>query len=198
MTPKSRKAKALERLHSRILECTRCPLHLTRTQAVPGTGSADAEIVFVGEAPGRQEDVQGTPFVGGAGKVFDGLLASIGLSRTDVYITNTVKSRPFVGPPPGRNRTPAREEIAACAPWLAEEIQIIQPKLVVTLGQIALDQFLPHRKISEIHGKPQSTGGITILPLYHPAMSRYGSEWIAILRADFRKISKVMIPESRT
>lgn len=154
--------------------------------------------MFVGEAPGRQEDVQGTPFVGGAGKVFEGLLASIGLSRTDVYITNTVKSRPFVGPPPGRNRTPAREEIAACAPWLAEEIQIIQPKLVVTLGQIALDQFLPHRKISEIHGKPQSTGGITILPLYHPAMSRYGPEWIAILRADFRKISKVMIPESRT
>ncbi|HET6781662.1 MAG TPA: uracil-DNA glycosylase [bacterium] len=192
------KAKTLERLHSRILECTRCPLHLTRTQAVPGTGSADAEIVFVGEAPGRQEDMQGTPFVGGAGRVFDGLLASIGLSRADVYITNTVKSRPFVGPPPGRNRSPTPAEITACAPWLTEEMQLIRPKLLITLGQIALNQFLPRRKLSEVHGNPQRTDGVTILPLYHPAMARYGPEWTAILRADFLKISKVMTSQSRT
>jgi len=154
--------------------------------------------VFVGEAPGRQEDLQGTPFVGGAGKVFDDLLASIGLLRVDVYITNAVKSRPVVGASPGRNRTPTRAEIAACAPWLAEEIQIIQPKLVVTLGQVALGQFLPRRKLSEIHGQPQSTDGMTILPLYHPAMARYGREWVAILKRDFRGIPKVITPQPRT
>lgn len=194
----SSKTRALRLLHARIRECTWCPLHHTRTQAVPGAGPADAEIVFVGEAPGRLEDLQGRPFVGGAGKVLDELLASIGRSRTDVYVTNAVKSRPVVGTPRGRNRPPAREEIAACTPWLVEEIRIIQPKLVVTLGQIALDRFLHRRKLSEVHGKPQSAGGMTILPLYHPAMARYGPTWMAVLKRDFRKIPRISRVQART
>jgi uracil-DNA glycosylase family 4 len=148
--------------------------------------------VFVGEAPGRQEDLQGKPFVGGAGKVFDELLASVGLSRADVYVTNAVKSRPVVGTPRGRNRPPTREEIAACAPWLTEEIEIVQPKVVVTLGQIALEHFLPRRKLSEVHGTAQLADGMTILPLYHPAMARYGPKWMALLKRDFRRIPKIV------
>ncbi len=158
-------------------------------------GSADAEIMFVGEAPGRQEDLKGEPFVGAAGKFLDELLASIGLSRDEIYITNVVKSRPASGPPPGRNRAPSPEEIEACAPWLIEQIEIIKPRLIVTLGRIALEHFLPGRKIASVHGRPQALDGVTVLPLYHPAMALYRRDWTAVLKRDFRQIARLVRKE---
>lgn len=205
--PSSSKVRALAQLHAQIRRCDRCPLHRTRTQAVPGVGSAHAEIIFVGEAPGRQEDLKGEPFVGAAGKFLNELLTSIGLSRDEVYITNVVKSRPVSGPPPGRNRAPSPDEIVACVPWLTQQLQMIRPRLVVTLGRVALEHFLPGRKIREVHGRPQAVDGVTVLPLYHPAMALYRREWTAILKRDFRTIARLArkepqrgrrIPQRRT
>jgi len=189
---KSAKTGALAQLHDRIRVCDRCPLHRTRTQAVPGAGPVSARIMLVGEAPGRREDLSGQPFVGAAGKFLDELLASIGLSRADVYITNVVKSRPVSGPPPGRNRTPAPAEIAACAPWLEEQLRLLRPKVIVTLGRIALEYFLPGRKIADVHGRSIARGRVTLLPLYHPAMALYRRDWVRMLRKDFRGLRRFL------
>lgn len=155
-------------------------------------GSSAARVMFVGEAPGRQEDLQGEPFVGAAGRFLDELLASIEMTRERVYITNVVKSRPVAGPPPGRNRAPVPQEIEACTPWLEEQLRILKPALVVTLGRIALEQFLPGKRISEVHGRPFRRGSITILPLYHPAMALYRRDWVEMLRQDFRQIPRLL------
>jgi len=120
-----------ERLASEILSCTKCPLHKSRSRAVPGEGSLDADIMFVGEAPGRNEDLEGRPFVGSAGKLLDSLLSSIGVERSTVYITNVVKCRP-----PG-NREPYDEEVKACNPYLRRQISMIKPKVIVALGRVA-------------------------------------------------------------
>ena len=189
---KSAKTGALAQLHDRIRVCDRCPLHRTRTQAVPGAGPVSARIMLVGEAPGRREDLSGQPFVGAAGKFLDELLASIGLSRADVYITNVVKSRPVSGPPPGRNRTPAPAEIAACAPWLEDQLRLLRPKVIVTLGRIALEYFLPGRKIADVHGRSIARGRVTLLPLYHPAMALYRRDWVRMLRKDFRGLRRFL------
>jgi len=148
--------------------------------------------MLVGEAPGRQEDLTGEPFVGAAGKFLDTLLASVGLSRDDVYITNVVKSRPSIGPAPGRNRPPTPQEIAACRRWLDDELQIVQPRVVVTLGQVALDHFLPNRRLARVHGRVVRGGTITILPLYHPAMARYGRRWQVLLRREFGRLRALL------
>jgi DNA polymerase len=148
--------------------------------------------MFVGEAPGRREDERGEPFVGTAGTFFDTLLASGGLRRADVYITNVVKCRPFVGPAPGRNRAPRPAEIEACRPWLEAELAIVQPEIVVPMGRVALDHFLPGRKISEAHGKPQRVGGRTIVPMFHPALARYGPLPRRTLRRDFRVLGRLL------
>lgn len=184
--------RALARVHAQIRQCDRCPLHRTRTQAVPGVGPANAKVMLVGEAPGRQEDLKGEPFVGAAGRFLDELLASVGLSRADVFITNVVKSRPASGSPPNRNRAPAPEEIAACRPWLDEQLRLIRPQIVVTLGRIAMDCFLPGGKISELHGRAVTSGRVTLLPLYHPAMALYRREWVRMLKRDFRQIRKLL------
>ena len=148
--------------------------------------------MLVGEAPGRREDLTGQPFVGAAGKFLDELLASVGLSRSDVYITNVVKSRPVSGPPPGRNRAPTPAEIAACVPWLQEQLGILRPKVIVTLGRIALDYFLPGRRIADVHGRSIPQGPVTILPLYHPAMVLYRRDWVRMLRKDFRNLRRFL------
>ncbi|MDR7400753.1 MAG: uracil-DNA glycosylase [Armatimonadota bacterium] len=189
--PSAREA-ALQALHAQIRQCRRCPLYRTRTQAVPGEGPATSRIMLVGEAPGRQEDLQGRPFVGAAGKFLDTLLSAAGLDRSQVYITNVVKSRPYVGPPPGRNRAPTSEEIAACRPWLDEQVRIIRPAIVVTLGQVALDSFLPGRRLADVHGRPLRAGDRVILPLYHPAMARYGQRWKALLRREFLRVRQLV------
>jgi len=162
---------SLERIEKEIRECKRCPLYKTRKNAVPGEGGFKKKIMFVGEAPGRREDELGRPFVGAAGKFLDELLASIGLSREDVYITNIVKCRP-----PG-NRDPTDEEIKLCSPYLDRQIAVMKPRVICPLGRFSaryiLEKFgFEMDKISKIQGKVFE-GEILILPMYHPAAALY-------------------------
>ena len=173
-----------------VHDCT-CMLRDTATQAVLGNGSADAKIIFIGEAPGKKEDAQGIPFIGAAGKLLDELLASVQLQREDIYITNIVKYRP------PDNRDPSPEEILACQDWLIEEIRIINPLIIVPLGRHAMGHFLPDAKISEVHGKLfreniPALGMRNILPLYHPAAALYNGGLRATLFTDFKKIRKAL------
>ncbi len=173
-----------------ILECP-CRLRETAIQAVPGDGNADADIMFIGEAPGKNEDAQGKPFVGAAGKFLSEMLATINLKREDIYITNVVKYRP------PENRDPEPEEIEACMPWLHEQIKIIEPKIIVTLGRHAMEHFIPGKKISEVHGqafrrKFDDIGEQVFFALYHPAAALYNGSMRATLIEDFKKIPKVI------
>jgi uracil-DNA glycosylase len=159
---------ALVELFEEVRRCTRCPLHETRTKAVFGAGNADAELMFVGEAPGAEEDRQGLPFVGRAGQLLNRMLASIGLSRDDVFIANVLKSRP-----PG-NRDPQPAEIEACEPYLLEQVRLIEPRVVCTLGNFATKLLSGNPTgITKVRGTPQvhELGGRTVflLPLFHPA-----------------------------
>ncbi|MDR7468792.1 MAG: uracil-DNA glycosylase [Armatimonadota bacterium] len=183
-------ARALAALHREIQNCARCPLWRTRTNAVPGEGPAGAEVMIVGEAPGRQEDAEGRPFVGAAGRVLDGLLEAAGLQREEVYITNVVKSHP-TDRRGGPNRAPRRSEVAACLPWLRQQLAIIRPRLVVTLGTHALQAFRPGEKIARVHGRPFQAEGFTILPLYHPAVALYGLR-PEVLRRDIRQVRRLL------
>ena len=177
----------LETLASQIRSCTLCPLCETRTTAVPGTGSYHAEIIFIGEGPGKKEDETGVPFCGASGKLLDELLESIHLSRSDVFITNIVKCRP-----PG-NRDPLPNEKAICAPtYLDTQLALIKPKLIVTLGRHSLWHFLPNLKISEVHGTPLNHNNQTYLPLYHPAAALYNGSMRQTLLADFSAIPSLL------
>ena len=171
-------------------ECV-CELKKTATQAVPGVGSANAEIVFIGEAPGRSEDKQGEPFVGAAGKFLNEMLNLICIKREDIYITNIVKYRP------PNNRDPLPEEKAACREWLLTELQIISPKLIIFLGRHAMNNFFPDLQISGAHGKlliKQFKNMPTkyFFPLYHPAAALYDGSMREILINDFKKIPEVL------
>lgn len=177
----------LVELYREVRSCTRCPLHETRTQAVFGAGNADAELMFVGEAPGAEEDRQGLPFVGRAGQLLSQLLAEIGLSREDVFIANVLKSRP-----PG-NRDPQPAEIAACEPWLWEQVRLIEPKVVCTLGNFATKLLTGSPVgITRVRGAPQlhELGGrpVFLLPLLHPAAALRTPSMKETLRADFATI----------
>ncbi|HLC94941.1 MAG TPA: uracil-DNA glycosylase [Patescibacteria group bacterium] len=168
-----------------------CTLRTSAKQAVPGDGSADADIVFIGEAPGKNEDEQGKPFVGAAGKFLNEMLASIQMKRADIYITNIVKYRP------PNNRDPLPEEIIDCQKWLSDQIKTIQPKIIVTLGRHALEHFLPGKKISEVHGKAfrrtlADIGTQVFFALYHPAAALYNGSMRATLIKDFHKIPLVL------
>lgn len=195
--PRSGRERALRVLRAKIRACRRCPLGANRTQAVPGIGPADARVMFVGEAPGRQEDLKGEPFVGLAGRFFDSLLASVGLERDEVYITNVVKCRPFTGTSPGRNRPPRPDEIRTCRPWLDEELQIVRPEIIVPMGGVAVNAFLPGRKITEVHGVPHHQDGRIILPVFHPAMGRWGREGRRKLDEDFRALGALLQSRAR-
>lgn len=185
------KEEAITILNTRmILECP-CSLRETALQAVPGDGAADADIMFVGEAPGKNEDEQGKPFVGAAGKFLAEMLATINLKREDIYITNVVKYRP------PNNRDPLPEEIEACMPWLHEQIKIIQPKVIVTLGRHAMEHFIPGKKISEVHGQAfrrtfDDIGEQVFFALYHPAAALYNGGMRQTLIEDFKKIPRVI------
>lgn len=187
----SKKETNLKEINERwVKDCT-CALRETATQAVPGDGSAEAEIVFIGEGPGRDEDIQGKPFVGAAGKFLNEMLAAINLKREDVYITNVVKYRP------PNNRDPLPEEAAACYPWLAEQINLIDPKLIILLGRHALERFFPGEKISLVHGKIlrktiTGMGMRNFYALYHPAAALYNGGMRGTLLEDFKKIPKVL------
>ena len=173
------------------LGCTRCPLAATRTQVVFGSGDSNAELMFVGEAPGFHEDKQGVPFVGQAGQLLEQLLNGIGLSRTDVYIANVLKCRP-----PG-NRDPQPDEIEACESHLFRQIELIRPALVATLGNFAT-KLLSGRPtgITRVHGTAQQVtlGGneVTLYPLYHPAAALYTRSMLSVLEADFARIPELL------
>ena len=185
------RATRLEELNREASGCTRCRLAQTRTQVVFGVGNPDAELMFVGEAPGFHEDKQGFPFVGQAGKLLDQLLAGIGLTRADVYIANVLMCRP-----PG-NRDPMPDEIEHCESWLFRKIELIEPKLVGTLGNFAT-KLLSGKQlgITRVHGQEQEvTLGerrVQLYPLYHPAAALYTPRMLEVLEADFRRIPELI------
>ena len=185
------RAGSLAALAEQVARCTRCPLHATRTNAVFGAGHPDADLMFVGEAPGFHEDQQGLPFVGQAGKLLERLLAGTGLTRADVYIANVLKSRP-----PG-NRDPMPDEISACEGYLFRQVELIQPKVVATLGNFAtkLLSGRPHG-ITRVHGQEQETtlGGRRVLlyPLYHPAAALYTPAMLKVLESDFARLPELL------
>ena len=191
------KQQKLDDIKAKILADQVCPaLAQTATQLVFGDGNAAADIVFIGEAPGKNEDLTGKPFVGAAGKFLDEMLAGVGLSRKDVYITNIVKYRP------PDNRDPLPEEKKAFLPYLQAQLEIIQPKLVVTLGRHSTNCFLPDLQISKIHGEAkrikvsmkQSNDvlSIVIMPLFHPAAALYNGGMRQTLIDDFAGIPRIL------
>lgn len=176
----------LEALAAEVARCTRCLLHRGRTKAVPGEGSEDAEIMFIGEAPGFHEDQQGRPFVGAAGQFLEELLELVGLKREEVFIANVIKCRP-----PG-NRDPLPEEIEACKPFLDRQIELIQPKLVVTLGRFSMARAFPKARISHVHGQPRKVGGVIYYPMYHPAAALHQPSLRRTVEEDMRRIPELL------
>ena len=176
----------LESLVAEVSRCTRCLLHRGRTKAVPGAGPENADIMFIGEAPGFHEDQQGLPFVGAAGSFLDELLESIDLKRDQVYVTNVIKCRP-----PG-NRDPLPEEVAACKSYLDRQIELIQPKLVVTLGRFSMARAFPKARISRIHGQPLKISGVIYYPMYHPAAALHQPSLRPIVEDDMRRIPELI------
>ncbi|MDY7040702.1 MAG: uracil-DNA glycosylase, partial [Chloroflexota bacterium] len=173
-------------MYAEIARCTRCSLSQARLKTVPGEGPENADIMFIGEAPGFHENQQGRPFVGAAGKFLDELLASIDLRREDVYICNVVKCRP-----PG-NRDPMTEEIEACRPFLDLQIELVKPKMIVTLGRYSMARYFPNAKISQIHGRPRKMAGIIYYPMYHPAAALHQPRYRADIERDMLKIPQLL------
>lgn len=181
------KQAQLDEIKAKILAKNVCPgLAKTAKQLVMGDGNPDAEIVLIGEAPGKNEDEQGIPFVGAAGKFLNEMLGLINLERKDIYITNIVKYRP------PENRDPLPEEKAEFLPFLHEQIEVIKPKLIVTLGRHSMDVLLPGLKISQVHGEPKRYKGQVYLPLFHPAAALYNGGMRQTLIDDFIKIPTII------
>lgn len=181
----------LDRIAADILEKNICPeLRAQATQLVMGSGNPNADIVFIGEAPGKNEDEQGLPFVGAAGKFLNEMLAAAGMERSDVYITNIVKYRP------PNNRDPLPEEKAAFWPYLVKQLQVIKPAVVITLGRHGMEYFLPGMKIGQIHGEAKRVQfgeeKLVIMPLFHPAAALYNGSLRQTLIDDFLRVPKVV------
>jgi len=178
---------SLVKVSSEVVACTKCRLSETRANAVPGEGSESSRIVFVGEAPGEQEDAQGRPFVGAAGKLLTELLASVGLRRRDVYITNVVKCRP------PKNRPPRKDEAAACRTYLDRQLGLITPRIICPMGNSAIHSLMNSDKsVTDLHGIPFEHGQVTIFPLYHPAAALYTFQLRKVMEEDFKKV-KVLL-----
>jgi uracil-DNA glycosylase family 4 len=187
----------LERLARAIRRCKRCPLHRTRNRAVPGEGPHDAGIFFIGEGPGRTEDLKGRPFVGRAGGLLDELLSGIGLERARVFMGNVVKCRPVDAR--GGDRRPTEEEIEACSPYLDRQLELVKPEIICALGdtatRYALKKYgLAASSIGELHGRALRIGGALLLPMYHPSAALYRARLKASMREDFEKL-KALISE---
>ena len=176
----------LTELYAQIANCHRCEIARYRTNAVPGEGPEDAEIMFIGEAPGYNEDQQGRPFVGQAGMYLEKLLASIGLTRQQVYITNVIKTRP------PNNREPLPIEVQNCRPWLDRQLEIMRPKVIVTLGRYSLSAFAPNKSISKAHGTVVNQDGAIIYAMYHPAAALHQASLRKEIEADVRKIPTLL------
>lgn len=177
---------AMEKIASEVRVCPKCPLSKSRTKAVPGDGPVNAEIMFVGEAPGFHEDQQGLPFVGASGKYLEQLLELIGLTRKDVFITNIVRCRP------PQNRDPERLEIETCEPYLDRQIALIQPRIIATLGRYSMAKFFPDGKISKIHGVPKKEEGRIYYPLFHPAAVLRNPALREPMEEDFKRMKKLL------
>jgi DNA polymerase len=172
-------------------QCKKCRLSQTRKNVVPGEGSRKAEIMFIGEGPGKNEDEQGKPFVGAAGKFLDQMLQLIGFKREDIYIANVVKCRP------PNNRDPLPDEAEACWPWLNLQLKLIKPKVIVLLGRHSAARFIPNIHISSEHGQPfrkdiSALGKVILYPCYHPAAALYNGGLRQTLVKDFKKIPKIL------
>ena len=178
--------ETLDRVAFLVRNCTDCPLASGRTHAVPGEGNPQADVMFIGEAPGFQEDRQGRPFVGPAGKLLDGLLASIGTNRDDVFIANMVKCRP------PDNRDPDPGELAACTKFLDRQIELVNPKLIVTLGRFAFGRYFPGEGITKSRGRLREKVGRKIFPVLHPAAVLRRDELRPTMIEDFKAISEIL------
>jgi DNA polymerase len=180
------KGEVLEALHGEVRRCTQCPLHMGRTHAVPGAGPIDADIMFIGEAPGFHEDQQGIPFVGRAGQFLNELLEEAKIDRENVFITNVIKCRP-----PG-NRDPRPDEVAACKSYLDRQIEVIQPKVIVTLGRHSMERAFPNEKISRVHGHPRRVNGLVYFPMYHPAAALHQPSLTGTVKEDFARLRALL------
>lgn len=181
-----KKADLLLQVEKNVRNCKKCRLCETATNAVPGEGNPNSEIVFIGEAPGKNEDETGRPFVGRAGQLLEKMLGEIGYSRKDVWIGNIIKHRP------PNNRDPLPDEISACQPYLKLQLEAIQPVLIVTLGRFAMNYFYPAGKITQDRGTVKKIGNYFIYPVYHPAAALRNGNFANALEKDFKKIPRVL------
>jgi uracil-DNA glycosylase family 4 len=177
---------SLNELYELIAQCRQCEIAKFRTKVVPGEGAEDADIMFIGEAPGYHEDQLGRPFVGQAGQFLDRLLESIGMKREEVYIANVIKCRPT------GNRDPLPTEISNCSHWLDKQIEIIAPRMIVTLGRYSMARYFPGKSISKIHGVAQKKDGIIYYPMYHPAAALHQQSLRQIIEIDMKKIPELL------
>jgi len=177
---------ALSELYQEIALCQQCEIAKYRTKVVPGEGAEDADIMFIGEAPGWHEDQQGRPFVGPAGLYLDQLLASINLKREQVYIANVIKCRPY------GNRDPLPVEIHNCRKWLERQIELIRPKMIVTLGRYSMAMFFPGKSISKIHGTAQKQDNAIYYAMYHPAAALHQQSLRRTIEEDMLKIPSLL------
>jgi uracil-DNA glycosylase family 4 len=178
--------QVLADVREEVVGCTRCELHRSANNSVPGEGNPDARIVIIGEAPGWHEDKQGKPFVGNSGKFLTELLEKAGLNRDEVFITNVVKHRP-----PG-NRDPLPDEIMACSVYLERQIAAIDPDVIVTLGRFSMAKYFPGEKISKIHGEAKEVGGRFVVPMYHPAAALHNGALRSTIEEDFQKLPRLL------
>lgn len=177
---------SLALVSAEVTKCEACPLSLTRTNAVPGEGPPDAAVIIIGEGPGRNEDLQGRPFVGAAGKQLDELLKHARLRRDEVYITNVVKCRP------PENRRPTGAEADACRPYLERQLALIRPNVVVLLGDSAMKRFLPGETLGTAHGRLFKQGGLALFPTYHPAAMIYNRSLEEVTKKDFQALAIIL------
>jgi DNA polymerase len=176
----------LAQIASEVSVCTSCVLHKTRKKSVPGEGPANSEIMFIGEGPGMNEDVQGRPFVGAAGQFLEQLLAQANLKRADVWIGNVVKCRP------PENRDPLPDELAACNVYLERQIEAINPSIIVTLGRFSMGKFMPGAKISAVHGQMRKIGNRFVIAMFHPAAALHQPQLKTTILADFAKLPQLL------
>ena len=179
--------KQLEELHEIIRKCTLCPLHETRKNAVPGEGSVTSRVMFIGEAPGAREDESGRPFVGQSGELLTSMIQEIGLSRETVFITSILKSRP------PKNRTPTQAEISSCRPYLEQQIEIINPQVIVLLGGVAISSLVGPWKVSEAHGRFYEVNNRTYFMTYHPAAALRFPKVKDAMRKDFQVLNQELV-----
>jgi len=180
------RSEVLAEISKQVAICENCKLHYSRKRSVPGEGPADSEILFIGEGPGFYENEQGRPFVGQAGKFLDELLATAGYSRNQVFITNVVKCRP------PENRDPELDELTACGIYLDKQIEIIDPRVIVTLGRISMGKFLPAARISSVHGQPFKVHDRLIVPMFHPAAALHQPSLKSTVISDFDALPTII------